>query len=46
MLSLKKPHLPIIKKDTRLVDLVSSRSWLLFNVLQIEGSFLHKATNE
>jgi hypothetical protein len=25
---------------------VGSRSWLLFNILQIEGTFLHKATSE
>ena len=46
LLSLKKPHLPTIEKDTRLVDLVGPRSWLLFNVLQIEGTFLNKATSE
>lgn len=46
LLSLEKPHLPTIEKDTRLVDLVGPRSWLLFNVLQIEGTFLHKATSK
>ena len=46
LLSLEKPHLPTIEKETRLVDLVGPRSWLLFNVLQIEGTFLHKATGE
>ena len=41
LLSLEKPVLPTIQKETRLVDLIGPRSWLILNVLEMEGTFLH-----
>ena len=46
LLSLEKPVLPTIQKETRLVDLIGPRSWLILNVLEMEGTFLHKPPAE
>ena len=45
-LSLGKPKLPLIELETQLVDLIGSRSWAIFNILNISGSFLLKPAKE
>ena len=41
-----KPILPIVKKNTKLVNLVGCRSWFFFSSLNSEGEWLQKTVDE
>ena len=45
-LPLGKPKLPVLNRGTKLIDLIGSRSWAIFNILEICGSFLWKPTKD